>query len=857
MQATDDPERTSDLDGGGVRSEGPARVGRYLILDRLGAGGMGVVYSAYDPQLDRRIAIKLLRLDDGAARGRGQAVLLREAQIMAQLSHPNVIAVFDVGTAGEDVFFAMERISGGTLRQWLKQRRSWREVVATFTQAGRGLAAAHAAGLVHRDFKPENVLMGSDGRPRVTDFGVALALEVGASELPATGEPGATPVLTRFGRVVGTPGYLAPEQLDGRVSAQSDQFSFCVTLFEALSGRRPFEHTSFEGYAEQLRAGRPAFPAAADAPRFVREAVLRGLDKEPARRFPSMEALLDALGRDPRRRRLRLGAAALALAGLAVVAGRAVTLRAAEQRRCSRLAATAQQSLDRRLPQIQRAFGGSDRPFAPDALRSVSATLGAFARSWGQARGAVCRGQAAVPPDLRAASAACLDQGARIMDQTAGLLGRADAVIVQNAAQMAGSLPPVADCLDVAGLRSAPSPPGDPTRAAAVAELRARLALAQILGIPRPDEGIAAVRPLVAELGRLGHAPAQAEALFVLGELQQKLDPRAGAEVPLEQAARLALQGRDDRLFVRAAGRLALVLGAFLEQPARAKDWLALARAGYERAGRPPALALWLDLQQLGLLVNAPAAAECQAISERALTVARAIGDSYQEAEASFLSLIACVEKSRPIAEVVAAAERSHALYLRSFGPQHPETAMALGGVAHNSWLAGDAARAVPLLEESLRVLRPLQESTAIASGLCWLGRALADSGRPQEALDRHREALAILRAERLPLSAAVDVLAGLADAERLMGLGDEARAHAREAVRICESRADLKDGYECGLAHFANARLLAAQGRRAAAAGEAARAQAPFAAAPSLERLRREVERLTAELGPGPRRGP
>src|SRR5437763_1115036 len=198
-----------------------ATVGRYVVLDRIGAGGMGVVYAAYDPELDRRVAIKLLRPDRFSSEA-GRLRLLREAQALARLTHPNVVAVYDAGTFGDRVFVAMELVEGETLRQWLGEGpRSWREVLDRFLPAGRGLAAAHAAGLVHRDFKPENVLLGRDGRVRVMDFGLArveehaqesTALPMMVRALTEESVPRPLGPLTQEGRVLGTPNYMSPEQ---------------------------------------------------------------------------------------------------------------------------------------------------------------------------------------------------------------------------------------------------------------------------------------------------------------------------------------------------------------------------------------------------------------------------------------------------------------------------------------------------------------------------------------------------------------------------------------------------------------------------------------------------------------------
>ncbi len=269
----DDPTETVPLHGEAPRPRDPsaealergAAVGRYVILDRIGAGGMGVVYAAYDPELDRRVALKLLRTDRFAAPGHLR--LLREAKALARLTHPNVVAVHDAGTFGDQVFVAMELVEGETLRQWLEAgARSWREVLDRLLAAGRGLAAAHAAGLVHRDFKPENVLLGRDGRVRVVDFGLAKAL-ADAAEEPAAPDSGgelASP-LTEWGAVLGTPAYMAPEQIRGiAADARSDQFSFCVALYEALYGERPFGKGPRETPSRGARLRGPPAPRSRD-----------------------------------------------------------------------------------------------------------------------------------------------------------------------------------------------------------------------------------------------------------------------------------------------------------------------------------------------------------------------------------------------------------------------------------------------------------------------------------------------------------------------------------------------------------------------------------------------------------------
>jgi len=287
------------------------RVGRYEVVAPIGSGAMGIVYLAHDPDLNRRITLKLLRDHVSQA----QTQLLHEAQAMARLSHPNVVTVHDVGMFGEQVFVAMEFVDGETLDRWLRHQdegsQRWREILRVFGDAGRGLAAAHAVGIVHRDFKPHNVLVGADGRVRVTDFGLArpvpslaLADDTGprAPDHRAPDgdlwEAAVTSVRTQHGAIKGTPAYMAPEQFRCEpTDARTDQFSFCVALYEGLHGHRPFQATTFDGLATAVLSGSIRPPERrAGVPAHLKAALHRGLSVDPAARFPSMNALLEALG---------------------------------------------------------------------------------------------------------------------------------------------------------------------------------------------------------------------------------------------------------------------------------------------------------------------------------------------------------------------------------------------------------------------------------------------------------------------------------------------------------------------------------------------------------------------------------
>jgi len=296
--------------------------GRYTLDERLGAGAMGVVWRARDPKLDRDVALKLLKRHDPSLMER----LVREAQSMAQVSHPNVVGVYDVGVAEGNAYIAMELVTGKSLRGWQSAKdRTVPEIVAAYVAAGRGLAAAHRAGIVHRDFKPDNVLVGDDERVRVTDFGLAAAKPRESGVVHSIADVS----LTTSGSVLGTPAYMAPEQFSGgNVDPRTDQFNFCASLYEALYGERPFEGKTFDELADNVIEGRvkPA-PSGTQIAGGLRAIIVRGLSPKPGDRFATMDHLLAELGRDRARpwRRTAIGCAALAAAlALGLVADWAV-----------------------------------------------------------------------------------------------------------------------------------------------------------------------------------------------------------------------------------------------------------------------------------------------------------------------------------------------------------------------------------------------------------------------------------------------------------------------------------------------------------------------------------------------------
>ena len=449
------------------------RVGRFVLLEQVGAGAMGRVYAAYDPELDRKIALKLIRSTEPSAMGQRRARLLREAKSMARLSHPNVLPVYDAGVHGEEVFIAMEFVRGGTLRQWLKQEeRGWREVLRVFVEAGRGLEAAHAAQVVHRDFKPDNVLIGEDGRVRVVDFGLARAPATDPDEAAPT-EPSqldpdsvADSKLTRTGAVMGTPAYMSPEQFEGEeADARSDQFSFCVSLWEGLYGRRPFRGKDMFALVDAINSrDYVPVPRGARAPGWIREALERGLSARPSARFPGMAQLLAELDRDPDARRRRwlgvVGGAGMLAAGAmgyAVVDQDATALC---QGGVERLAGVWDEE---RRQAVQRAFDATGRSFSTAAWEGASKVLDEFSAEWVSMHREVCeatqvRGeQSQALMDRRMV---CLERRRSALRATVETFVDADVGVVERAVEAARALPEVSVCGETSLLDSMVEPPG-------------------------------------------------------------------------------------------------------------------------------------------------------------------------------------------------------------------------------------------------------------------------------------------------------------------------------------------------------------------------------------------------------------
>ncbi len=696
-----------------------APIGRFIVIERIGAGGMGEVLAAYDPELDRRVAIKLLRSDAAGAKLSALAHkrLLREAQAMAKLSHPNVITVYEVGTLESRVFIAMEFVDGCTLSSWMRQKRGcWREIVDTFVRAGRGLAAAHAAGLVHRDFKPDNVLVGDDGRVRVTDFGLVAAAGEAPVPTPDPEQSSHSPLavsLTRTGAVMGTPMYMAPEQHRGQpVDGRADQFSFCVALYEALYGERPFSGASLSELQESVTSGEVRVaPRDTAVPSWLRAVLLRGLRTRPEERYANMDPLLEALERDPTavRRRWGIGLTGVALAAVAVL----LVLRSAGDRPtpcrdpASRLAGAWDE--DTRA-QLREAFNGTGRGYASDTAARVESALDAYARTWAGEHTRACeatyvRGeQSEKLMDLRMR---CLDRRRQELGALTQLLGRKpDREVMDRAVRAVFDLVDPAVCADVDALTAARPPPDDPKVRSRVKAIRASIDEAYALLLAgKYDDALDRAKVLAAEAREVDYRQLEGEALWLLASAQKETGAATEARATLGEVIEAAAEAHDDALLAHTWIKIMVLVAQDLGRNYEGQTLVPVAEAAVARAGKDAGLRADLYQGVGGVLFSGGQFLDAQRYLLRALEIRQqtfatdllgisralgAVGDVYEE-----------------LGEFDKAAEnhrRALSLAEKALGPEHPDLVFHLYSMGLGLQERGELDEARTYLERALAI---------------------------------------------------------------------------------------------------------------------------------------------------------
>ena len=806
------------------RSDAPllargAPIGRYLVLGLVGRGAMGDVYAAYDPELDRKVAVKLLHVSGsvGPELVEQKARLLREAQAIARLSHPNVVVVHDVGSFEDQVFVAMEFVDGHTVAYWQNAaRRSWREILDVFIASGRGLSAAHAAQLVHRDFKGENVMLTSSGQVRVMDFGLARHAAdrssgdpiVISSEITISADVGATmalpkqqavPVgqaltgsapdapadskiraaaldanLTQTGLLVGTPAYMAPEQFRGQTAdARSDQFSFCVALYEALYGERPFSGKTLAELADNVLRGRlRPVPVTKRVPGWLKRALLRGLANEPDERWPSMDALLAVLVRHPRARGWWYVGATVAVAS-SVVATMALTPVARSRPTCQvtedRFAGVWERPSARggRREAIAQSIQASGRPRARETFDTLARLLDGYVTRWSGMYRDACeatnvRGeQSNEVLDLRMG---CLRDRWNELHALSDVLVEGHAVVVSNAVAAATALTPIERCADVTSSSSI-SPPADSATREKVDALRDRLvAIKALQDAGRYNRALDAARQVVAEARQVGYRPLVAEALNRLVLLQVDMHHPQDADESAEEALWIAEASRHDELVVELAAVEIYVAGYIEHDMTRARRWINQAQVFLERIGGHDLLRAWV-LNNIGVVLDANEDHEGAATQFfQALRIKeRVLGKDHPDVALTLANLADTLRALGRFGEALDDIDRGIEILERTLGMSYPQLVLQLVNRAEILNQLGrfsegrrDAERAIAIQEveagphtESIYALGLLGESQIglgqPAVAIDTLNRAItmAEKGTLEDELPRLRFALA------------------------------------------------------------------------------------------------------------------
>ncbi len=725
-------------------------IGRHVVLEEIGRGGMGSVYRAYDPKLQREVALKQLRARSLGEEGRAR--FEQEARAMASLSHPNVVSVYDVEVLEDgQIVLVMEYIDGPTLRSWSKQTsRPWQDVLRPFVDAGRGLAAAHQAGILHRDFKPANVLV-TPQVAKVTDFGLAKrAKDFTSPSHSASGDNWdevGDDDLTRAGEVMGTPRYMAPEQHQGKdLTHAVDQFAFCVALWEALTQAPPY---SGQKLAHQKTKGPPEWPTAC-GPRWLGEALSRGLAPKPEDRWPSMDALLTALSRDPRRRRSQILRGTAVVALMVAAGGATYAARSGTPSPCSgsELQLEKQWGSQARSA-VKAGVTAVDVVYASALWERVDQRLDGYAKAWIEEHRSAC--EAAVRKEhsaaLRDLRVGCLDRGRIAFGAIVELLIRADVDVLRNVDTMLDELPELARCGDIAALQEGADPPST-DEAAAVASIRDAIELSKVdrLGA-HFDDAEAKLEQAKQQLDSVDYVPVRGEFQLERAKLLLARGQQVDAAAALRTALRLAVESRDVDRTADALAHLILTVGSNLEQPG---DVLPLREVAEASAKGTPvreaqvANALGIVLAEDGQFE------EGERLLREALEVlTEALGPEHQRVAGAHNSLAAVLRMRGNLPEAEAEYRIAIDVLTAELGADHPNISISRGNLATVLRLRGqlDEAEAEARLADASRLRSLGPNHVLYGSGKTVLSEILTDARRFEEAEAEAKQGLEIVQA--------------------------------------------------------------------------------------------------------------
>lgn len=714
-----------------------ALVGRYRVREVVGRGGMGVVYAAHDPHLKRDVAIKLLRPSGEDTRpGEARERLLREAQALAAVSHPNIVPIYDVGRDQGHVFLAMKWLEGQTLVAWSREKpRSWRAVLAVYRQAAAGLAAAHDAGIVHRDFKPANAIVDACGHVSVFDFGLAAALDdvsvEGGSFSTWTDDPDAAPIrLTQTGVVMGTPAYMAPEQGRGApVDARCDVYAFCVSMYEALYGHRPFAGDSradLERAKARFDLVEPSKPDR--VPRWLRNVLVRGLEPAPQARWESMGALLSALQRGPTRVRvpfLLFGS----LATSALILGSW----SEESEPCSSSALLEPVW----NPSVASAL--VDHRGVNSSGELLQSRIDAYVGRWKKVHRETCEGRSEAEAVADSVSA-CLRERLHGLDvfvteaqgeARAPLADLADAVL---------RLPSPETCLrERERWRGAPRNEALLHRARkAMARVRALVSAGNLLGA-RDSAKVAL------ELAtRSGFEPAIAEAMLLRADVATELGRFREGLDDASAAAHLGQAVHDDALVARAAALAAHVSGAQMRRQDDAEHWVRTAEAALARSGRQPMTEASLALTRSRIAADAERWDDAHRHALELMALAEEIdGASGPEVAKALENLASVAVDQGELDQAKVHLERALEIQEAERGSEHPALIAPLNNLGRVHLKKRELGRARELHERALALAESSlgSQNDAVAYARSNLG-AIAYYERRLEDAREHYEAV-------------------------------------------------------------------------------------------------------------------
>ena len=662
-------------------------IDRFVVLEPLGAGAMGRVYRARDPRLEREVAIKLMRreLFEMGTFGHHQARMIDEARALAQLDHPNVVSIYEAGEVDDGVFIAMQYVEGPTLREWMDDGpRSWEEIVRVFRGAAQGLAAAHARGLVHRDFKPANVFISKeDDQVLVGDFGLARDAYVPATEggaRSAATDPNASQHPTQHptwtGTIMGTPAYMSPEQRWGRpLDGRSDQYSFGISLHEALYGHRPDQ-------------GPP--PCKRSIPRWLSRVVERTLAGEPDDRFEDMTAVIDALGRDRKailRRRVAAGGLALAL-GASALAVVGLDREAAPVDPC----AVEQERIDEVLTEparegLRAALLASNAPYGQTSAQTVERTLSAYAEHWTQSRRESCEAtwvrheQSSALFDRRAH---CLDQRVTAVQALLAGVARSKPVNVRRVVGTVLRLPPIDHCNDRERLLAQAPLPDDPAAARQVEQLHHRLIIARTntyLGYL--DDAEEQTEQVIRGAETLEYPPLLAVALGLSAVQAKNRWDLPRAEQILERALFESQAAGSDHTTIRLIGLLTFVVGNLQERFDEGQRWLSQGRAVLRRVGDAPDLEAILLTEEGNLRIAQGRDREAREAYEAALALhIEAYGTEHPNTIGAHNNLGLIAYQREEYQQAIDHYDEALAGWTALYGNEHPDVAATLYGRA-------------------------------------------------------------------------------------------------------------------------------------------------------------------------------